>query len=42
MEAFSDALRPEMQPWGIKVSMLEPGASLTYLLYPAAIEQQLR
>ena len=42
MEAFSDALRREMQPWGIKVSMLEPGAFLTDLLSPAAIEQQLR
>ncbi|XP_020600573.1 short-chain dehydrogenase/reductase family 9C member 7-like [Orbicella faveolata] len=42
VEAFSDALRREMQPWGIKVSMLEPGAFLTDLISPASLEQQLR
>ena len=26
VEAFSDALRREMYPWGVKVSILEPGA----------------
>ena len=31
MEAFSDALRREMYPWGVKVSILEPGAFHTNL-----------
>ena len=26
VEAFSDALRREIYPWGVKVSILEPGA----------------
>ena len=42
VEAFSDALRREMQPWGIKVSMLEPGAFLTYLCSPDTLERELR
>lgn len=29
MEAFSDALRRELRPWGIQVSLLEPGAIAT-------------
>ena len=29
MEAFSDALRREMYPWGVQVSILEPGPSKT-------------
>jgi NAD(P)-dependent dehydrogenase (short-subunit alcohol dehydrogenase family) len=29
MEAFSDALRRELRPWGITVSLLEPGAIAT-------------
>ena len=29
IEAFSDALRREMYPWGLKVSILEPGAFQT-------------
>jgi NAD(P)-dependent dehydrogenase (short-subunit alcohol dehydrogenase family) len=29
MEAFSDALRRELRPWGIHVSLLEPGAIAT-------------
>jgi NAD(P)-dependent dehydrogenase (short-subunit alcohol dehydrogenase family) len=29
MEAFSDALRRELRPWGIDVSLLEPGAIAT-------------
>jgi len=42
VEAFSDALRREMQPWGIKVSMLEPGSFLTNICAPDVFEQQLR
>ena len=42
VEAFSDALRREMQPWGIKVSMLEPGSFLTNICAPNVFEQQLR
>jgi NAD(P)-dependent dehydrogenase (short-subunit alcohol dehydrogenase family) len=29
LEAFSDALRRELRPWGIEVSLLEPGAIAT-------------
>ena len=29
VEGFSDVLRREMHPWGIKVSMVEPGAHHT-------------
>jgi NAD(P)-dependent dehydrogenase (short-subunit alcohol dehydrogenase family) len=29
IEAFSDALRRELRPWGIEVSLLEPGAVAT-------------
>lgn len=29
MEAFSDALRRELRPWGIEVALLEPGAIAT-------------
>ena len=29
MESFSDALRRELRPWGIEVSLLEPGAIAT-------------
>ena len=32
VEAFSDVLRREMHPWGIKVSILEPGAHQTPML----------
>ena len=42
VEAFSDALRREMQPWGIKVSMLEPGSFLTNICDPDVFERQLR
>ena len=42
MEAFSDALRREMHPWGIKVSMMEPGAHQTKINEPATTERQLR
>lgn len=42
VEAFSDALRREMHPWGVKVSMLEPGSVLTNICAPDAFERQLR
>ncbi|KAL9983671.1 hypothetical protein ACROYT_G005880 [Oculina patagonica] len=42
VEAFSDALRREMQPWGIKVSMLEPGSFHTNICTPTMLEQQLK
>lgn len=29
MEAFSDSLRRELRPWGIQVSLLEPGTIAT-------------
>ena len=29
VEAFSDALRREMSPWGVLVSVIEPGAFQT-------------
>ena len=42
MEAFSDALRREMHPWGIKVSIIESGAFQTRLTEPGARERQMR
>ena len=34
MEAFSDALRREMSPWGVLVSVLEPGSFQTGITHP--------
>ena len=42
VEAFSDALRREMDPWGIKVSMLEPGAFSTKIIAPDMFDKQIR
>ena len=42
VEAFSDALRHEMYPWGIKVSLLEPGSHTTNICAPDMFEQQLK
>ena len=42
VEAFSDALRREMRPWGIKVSIMEPGAFQTEITEPLAREKQMR
>ncbi|CAH3024973.1 unnamed protein product [Porites evermanni] len=42
VEAFSDALRREMYPWGINVSMLEPGSHTTNICAPDMFEQQLK
>ena len=33
VEAFSDALRREMSPWGVLVSMIEPGTFQTGLTH---------
>ena len=42
VQAFSDALRREMHPWGIKVSILEPGGFKTKLSEPRAIYSGLK
>ncbi|XP_067037649.1 retinol dehydrogenase 7-like isoform X1 [Acropora muricata] len=42
VEAFSDALRREMHPWGVKVSMLEPGFFATNIAAPDFLESELR
>ena len=42
VEGFSDVLRREMHPWGIKVSMVEPGAHQTPLTDPRTFERQFR
>lgn len=42
VEAFSDALRREMYPWGIKVTIMEPGAFQTEMTEPRARENQMR
>lgn len=34
VEAFSDALRREMRPWNVSVSVIEPGGYRTNLLDP--------
>ena len=40
MEAFSDALRRELRPWGIAVSLLEPGAVATDIWQTSTLEFQ--
>ena len=42
VEGFSDVLRREMHPWGIKVSMVEPGAHQTPMTDPRTFERQFR
>ena len=42
VEAFSDALRREMYPWGVKVSILEPSAFQTNINQPSIIEKDLK
>ena len=42
VEAFSDALRREMYPWGIKVSIIEPGGFQTKVNDFRVRETQLR
>jgi len=42
VEAFSDALRREMYPWGIKVSIMEPGGFQTGMVEPRVRERQIR
>ena len=42
VEAFSDALRREMHPWEVKVSMLEPGFFATNIAAPDFLESELR
>ena len=36
VEAFSDALRREMSPWGVLVSVIEPGKFQTGITYQVA------
>lgn len=40
VEGFSDVLRREMHRWGIKVSMVEPGAHQTPMTDPRTFERQ--
>jgi len=40
VEAMSDALRRELRPWGIEVSLLEPGSIATDIWDKAASSQQ--
>ena len=40
--AFSDALRREMHPWGVRVSIIEAGAHRTKLLSCDVLEKQWR
>ena len=42
MQAFSDALRREMHPWGINVSIIEPGGFKTQMSDARVMERQLR
>ena len=42
VEASSDVLRREMHPWGVKVSMLEPGGFATNIAAPDFLESELR
>ncbi|XP_075301958.1 retinol dehydrogenase 16-like [Opisthocomus hoazin] len=42
VEAFSDSLRREMRPFGVRVSIIEPGAFRTDLIDPAVVARGLR
>lgn len=42
VEAFSDALRREMNPWGVQVSIVEPGAFKTNIAEPSKVERDLK
>ena len=42
VEAFSDSLRQEMEPWGVRVSVMEPGAFQTSILDPERIMKQIQ
>ena len=42
VEAFSDALRREMYPWRVKVSILEPGAFQTNMSQPSHVEKSYK
>lgn len=42
VQAFSDALRREMNPWGIKVSIVEPGGFRTEITSARLIQRQLQ
>ena len=42
IEAFSDALRREMVPWGVGVSIIEAGAHKTPILVPSVLETGVR
>ncbi|NXL90893.1 RDH7 dehydrogenase, partial [Alectura lathami] len=41
VEAFSDSLRREMQPFGVKVSIMEPGNFQTAIINPVAVTAEL-
>ena len=42
VEAFSDALRREMYPWGVQVSIVEPGAFKTNICEPSKLAKSLK
>ena len=42
LEAFSDALRREMRPWNVQVSVVAPGAHRTKLVDGNRLGQQLK
>ncbi|EDO43022.1 predicted protein [Nematostella vectensis] len=42
VEAFSDALRREVSPWGVKVTLVEPGGFHTRFLAEGALEKKLQ
>ena len=41
VEAFSDALRREMYPWGVQVSIVEPGGFKTNINVSTKLERDL-
>ena len=42
VQAFSDCLRREMDPWGIKVSIIEPGGFRTEITKSSILERQMQ
>lgn len=42
VKAFSDALRREMDPWGMKDSIIEPGGFQTQIASRSRVEKQMQ
>lgn len=41
IEAFSDSLRREMEPWGVRVSVMQPGSFETLMIQSERVMNQI-